>query len=282
MQTIVQFWRRCTMENEVLFEYRDRHILAHHTRTPHPEPDHHSFRSHSHNMAELYCFISGNARFAVEGQVYNLAPGTVLLMGLGQTHNILLENDQTYERIAVLLDSHALPPQYEAYKARLLAGERAFLIDSAQQIWWKESFEILTKTAPEHRADLLISFFAMAITQLLGRDNISLPEWRDDIVYGASRYIDEHLAEEMNLDDIAGAIFTNKTALNRKFRSVMGCSVWEYVLRKRIHAARGQLYLSRSVRAAFESSGFGDYSSFYRAYKKYIGCSPTEDMEKSK
>ena len=62
-----------------------------------------------------------------------------------------------------------------------------------------------------------------------------------------------------DLDTLERVFFRNKAHLNRRFKNVMGCSIWEYVIRKRIFSAQQELYFSKSVAAAFKASGFHDY-----------------------
>ena len=57
----------------------------------------------------------------------------------------------------------------------------------------------------------------------------------------------------------------------------MGCGIWEYTLHKRIVTARARLLSGESPAAVFESSGFSDYSSFYRQYRKIVGNPPSAD-----
>jgi DNA polymerase-3 subunit delta' len=80
-------------------------------------------------------------------------------------------------------------------------------------------------------------------------------------------------------EDMEKALYRNRIYLNRRFKAVMGCSIWEYTLRKRIFTAQQQLYLTRNISEAFRASGFQDYSVFFRHYKKYIGVSPSEELK---
>ena len=103
----------------------------------------------------------------------------------------------------------------------------------------------------------------------------------DDMIKRTINYINKNLSGELSLDIIARALYMSRVSLNRKFRKIMGCTVWEYVIRRRIYSARQQLFLGRSITDAYQTSGFNDYSSFFRAYKKTVGISPSEDIKKS-
>ena len=102
----------------------------------------------------------------------------------------------------------------------------------------------------------------------------------DDIIKKTINYINKNLSKELSLEIIANALYCSKASLNRNFREIMGCTVWEYVIRRRIYSARQRLFLGDNVTEAYEKSGFGDYSSFFRAYKKTVGVSPSEDLKK--
>ena len=91
------------MKKKKLFVYRDDLLNLHHTLTLEPATDDFSFKSHSHNMVEIYYFLRGNARFVVEGNIFALERGNILIMASGQTHHLLLEPSAVYERMALLL-----------------------------------------------------------------------------------------------------------------------------------------------------------------------------------
>ena len=94
-------------------------------------------------------------------------------------------------------------------------------------------------------------------------------------------FINKNLSNELSLEIIANALYCSRVTLNRKFREIMGCTVWEYVIRRRIYSARQQLFLGDAITDVYQKSGFNDYSTFFRAYKKIIGVSPSEDFRKS-
>ena len=271
-----------SMKKKKLFVYRDNSVYLHHTLTLDPATDDFSFKSHSHNMVEIYYFLRGNARFVVEGNIFPLERGNILVMASGQTHYLLLEPSSAYERMALLIDSAAVSQEFDALSEHIYAGNNLFKLSKAEQTWFEESFSLITKVSEDIQKNLVFSFAAM-IFSLLSTKLIRPTDNRveDNTIKKAINYINKNLTNELSLDKISSALYCSKVSLNRKFREIMGCTVWEYVVRRRIYSARQHLFFSHSVTDAYEKSGFSDYSSFFRAYKKLIGVSPSEDLKKS-
>ncbi len=270
------------MKKKKLFVYRDDSVHMHHTLTLDPATDDLSFKSHSHNMIEVYYFLRGNARFVVEGNVFTLERGNILVMASGQTHHLLLEPSVAYERMALLIETATVPPEYENLSEQIYEGANLFTLEKKEQIWFEESFLIITKS-PEDMQKNLISSFASMIFGLLSTKltRTAEPKIEDDIIKKTINYINKNLSSELSLEIIANALYISRVSLNRKFRGMMGCTVWEYVIRRRIYSARQRLFLGGNITDVYQKSGFNDYSSFFRAYKKVIGISPSEDIKKS-
>ena len=270
--------------SKTLLGFRDGDMYIHHTVTENPDKDDYSFKSHSHNMVEIYLFLQGNAHFAIDGRIFDLKRGTLAVMYPGQTHNLLIEECQKYERIAFLIDPCVLPEEYALISEKLKKGENIYTLTVEEVDWLIKSIYIpssLRQSAKKRMYLSLVSFvFCMLYSKKTGSDE-TVGIMTDETVRLTAEYINEHLGDNaLSLNGISSALFINKTALNRKFRAVMGCSVWDYVIRKRIYSAQQHLIFTGNIGATFEASGFSDYSAFWRAYKKIIGISPKEDLKK--
>lgn len=269
------------MKKKKLFVYRDDSLYLHHTLTLQPATDDFSFKSHSHNMVEIYYFLRGNARFVVEGNIFPLERGNILVMASGQTHNLLLEPCSVYERMALLIDTAAVPPEFEALSEQVYEGCNLFELTKAEQTWFEESFSLITRVSEDMQKNLVFSFATMVFSLLSTKLNRAADiHIEDNTIKKTINFINKNLSNELSLDIIASALYCSKASLNRRFREIMGCTVWEYVMRRRIFSARQRLFFSGNVTEAYEKSGFSDYSSFFRAYKKIVGVSPSEDLKK--
>ena len=271
------------MGSTVFNTYRDNALYYHHTRTEHPSADDFTFRSHSHSMCEIYYFLEGNASFVVEGDIHILKKGTLILTDRGQIHNIRIHSgDVPYERTAILFLPTVSPKGFDAVFHSMRQGVNCFYLSESEQAWMDSTLRMLS--SPVDGVDtpaILTAVIGIILTKaatLLEQRPLMKPV-NDDIVQEIIRFINANLSADWRLDDLERTLFRDKAYLNRRFNRVMGCSIWEYTLRRRVFAAQQHLYLSRSVADAFRISGFQDYSSFYRRYRKYIGLSPSEDLK---
>ena len=272
------------MSEKVIFSFGNESVHYHHTVTENPDPDRFPFRLHSHNMHEIYYFAQGDADFTVEGTTYHLEKGMLILSGSGQVHHLTVKDRHTpYERIVLMfgigVPSNDLDGLFKFSDGR----SRVFKLSEREQVWFEESCLAIENSNLGERQirDSIVSLVNIILTKLgtISEMTHHSEQQKNDTVNQILRYINRNLTSNLSLDMIEKELFRDKAHLNRIFKSVMGCSIWEYVIQKRVFNARQQLYLTKSVSAAFASSGFRDYSVFYRNYVRCTGISPTADLK---
>ena len=111
---------------------------------------------------------------------------------------------------------------------------------------------------------------------------------KEDVAQEILRYINEHLTEHLTLEGLAEKFYMSKNHLTAIFKRAAGTTVARYILYKRMTIARKELAGGTPAAEAALKAGFGDYSSFFRAYRKMFGCAPSDqqamelpDMDKS-
>ena len=89
-------------------------------------------------------------------------------------------------------------------------------------------------------------------------------------------FIEEHIEENLSLERLSGEFFVSKYHIAHVFKENLGLSVHQYIMKKRLTLCRQAILSDMSITEAYQTFGFGDYSSFFRAFKREYGISPKE------
>ena len=90
-------------------------------------------------------------------------------------------------------------------------------------------------------------------------------------------YIENHLQENIAINDIAKLIYVNPQYLMRIFKKETGQSITEYITKQRVLLASRMLReTDYTVNFISDCVGFESCSYFIRVFKKQAGCSPGE------
>ena len=122
---------------------------------------------------------------------------------------------------------------------------------------------------------------SLSIISLIGSLLQGLPEgsWdqlsRDARVEKILRYIEQNLGEELSNAQLARKANMATNSFSRLFRSELGVSLGQYILKIRLERACMNLHHSEdSIDLIAEQCGFCDRHHFSRMFKKCIGVSP--------
>ena len=104
------------------------------------------------------------------------------------------------------------------------------------------------------------------------------PEQQEErTITGITRYLQEHLAEEMSLSILAEQFHLNPQYISQLFKSEIGVGFLAYLTNIRMEKAK-KLLLSTSLPIAdvAEQSGYADYRVFTKVFKKSEGITPSQ------
>ena len=95
-------------------------------------------------------------------------------------------------------------------------------------------------------------------------------------------YIYNHLHEAILVQDLAGLTGLSPSYLSTLFKREMGQSISEYIMAKKMEAARNMLQYTEYSSAEISSIlNFSSQSHFIRAFKRYVGETPKRYREKN-
>ena len=104
------------------------------------------------------------------------------------------------------------------------------------------------------------------------------PEKQEErTITGLTRYLQEHLAEEISLSVLAEEFHLNPQYISQLFKSEIGVNFLAYLTNIRMEKAKKMLLTtSLSIAEVAEQSGYGDYRVFTKVFKKSEGVTPSQ------
>ncbi len=238
--------------------------------------------AHTHDYYEMVYYPAGNVKYYIEGNVYLLGPGDLLVVKKAEVHTLLLEADTPYERIVVqFLPENIVGPHAEQLvdflDNRPLGKYNHYPAALFQTSHWHWLLDRICETESDVGKH---NYLTALLWQLYeGYPKLLSAETSpDDLIAKVIHYINKHLAEPLSVPLLCADFFISKPQLHRKFKKSTGLTVWEYIVTKRLHRAKELLSDGIVPADACAQSGFNDYSSFYRSYKAHFGVCPKADL----
>mgnify|MGYP002510984864 FL=1 len=128
------------------------------------------------------------------------------------------------------------------------------------------------------REAMLNNYIVNLLTELLvGREEASPGARSAGIIEDSVAYINDHLAQELSLEDLAAQAALSPFYFSRLFKRETGFSPHQYILATRISSAKFLLQSTGdSVKSICFTVGFSSESSFCTSFKKETGVTPSE------
>ena len=220
-----------------------------------------------------------------EGKAYHLKPRDILLVSQGAIHKPEIDPSVPYERyIFWIRDDLSCQELNTCFQK---ANDRSFNLvraDSALQERLKDLLPEIEQTLQnKHFGDTvlrnaLFTQFMIYINRIFLRTSSS-PDKKtyssDTQVEQLLKYINRNLSENLSIDQLANRFFFSKYHMMRKFKNETGYTIHNYITSKRLLMARSLISQGMPVMKAAQASGFHDYTTFVRAYKKQFGKAPS-------
>jgi two-component system response regulator YesN len=123
--------------------------------------------------------------------------------------------------------------------------------------------------------------FASSLEQLFAELKIKRKGKLKDPVEEAKYYIEEHLAEEVSLEEVAGRIGLNASYFSQLFKHSTQETFVQYRTRRRMEKAKKLLALPHyRITDISGEVGYADHPHFTKTFKKYTGFLPSEFRNK--
>lgn len=103
----------------------------------------------------------------------------------------------------------------------------------------------------------------------------------DESVLKAQEYIEHNYQQKITVDEIATHVSLGRRNFERRFKTATSNSVFEYMQRVKVEAAKKQLESGgKTVNEVMYDAGYTDIKAFRDVFKKVVGISPGEYRDK--
>lgn len=246
------------------------------------------FSYHYHDFHKVVIFLSGKVTYHIEGKAYHLKPWDILLVSRHAIHKSEIDASVPYERFILWIKNDI--PNKQLLQCFQKASDRSY------------NLVRLNSSLQEKLKDVLFELEASARSEAFGKDILTQALFQEFMVYlnriflekqyifdkksysydsqiaNILKYINHHLGEDLSVDALASRHYISKYHLMRKFKKETGYTLHNYVINKRLLQARTLISEGTPILKAAHESGFAEYSTFSRAYRKQFGKAPSEEQ----
>lgn len=282
LQSTFQARQNMVSRDFELFYYDDRNLAK--------------IDAHTHNYYEFYFFVEGNISMQVGKDIYPIQFGDAMLIPPNMAHRAIIHNSEVpyrrfvfwiskefYENLAQISPCYTYAIDYAQKNKQYLCHLDQISLNSLQSKMLRLLEEMQANRFGKELQislyvdDLMLSINRLVYDMLEPRQHTSDASLYTKLV----EYIEEHLEEELSLEKLSEEFYVSKYHIAHVFKDNIGLSIHQYITKKRLAKCQEAIRANMNVTDVYHMYGFGDYSSFYRAFKKEYGISPKEyrDMQ---
>lgn len=246
------------------------------------------FSYHYHDFHKVIIFLSGKAAYHIEGKSYYLKPWDILLVNRHAIHKPEIDFSVPYERFVLWIrDDIKSTELLRCFQKAIDRSYNLIRLDSDTQEKLKQLLYELEAALKDKKfgSELLGSALFTQFMVYVNRIFLEKQYIYDAHSYSSDsqieellRYINHNLTEDLSIETLARKYYLSKYHMMRKFKEETGYTVHNYIISKRLLLARTKISEGTPILKASQLSGFSDYTTFSRAYKKQFGTAPSQTI----
>ena len=236
---------------------------------------------HEHkNLIEILLIYDGAGIYIIDGERYTAKTGDLILYNSGTVHDEFggSGNNLCTYCIAIsnlkLVDlkqvNKILP---EKYSPIMPSGEYFDELLSIFRAIERESYRPNGAEVANYLALALVT----KIYTMLETHGLPRREKEPTLSSMAKDFIDAHYTENIKLEDIARAVYTNVYNLSKVFKAEIGISPMKYVILRRMGEAQNLLInTNMTITRIAISVGYNNSNYFQNVFKEFMNMTPKE------
>ena len=251
---------------------------------------------HTHDYYEFYFFLEGNISLQIDNRLYEVAYGDIIIIPPGVSHRPIIHNATApYRRFVFWISQEffnhliSLSPDY-GYLMQFAQTRKQYIFHNDRVTFHSIHSRLITlleemqgdRFGKAANISLCVNDLILHLNRLIYERSHPASSKETTALYERiCSFIETHIEEDLSLERLAGEFFVSKYHIAHIFKENLGLSIHQYITKKRLAYCRQSILSDVSITKTYEAYGFGDYSSFYRAFKKEYGISPRDFKDMS-
>lgn len=270
------------------------------------------FDFHSHEKFEIYYFHSGNCKYLIGNQIYQLKPNDIIIMNGMTLHRANPFPTMPYIRSVIEFSAEWIHPILNRLNVpellnpfnklnnmmfrcedKKLLREIEGQIGMIAQLSSEKPNNLTNINERKLNCRLKEAEIAVILIQLLIEiyklskfsvtNMSSFESEKESHVNRIKSWIDQHFTSNISLDDVSENLHISKYYMSRIFKEVTGYTVMQYLMSRRMNQAKYllEIYPNKSITDVGLESGFESSSHFSRLFRKQVNMTPSEYRNKT-
>lgn len=264
------------MEKIVYSEYHDDNLIYNHNCCKNMDiPD---TGPQIHDICEIIYLKKGNITYTVEGRTYQVKKDSLIITRPNKGHIIRFDTKDVYDRYDVLFEEgNIFGDIYQKVSPAIdvisFEGDLSMVGVFERMDYYCSYFEGETlKNILHHMVEEVFYNIVVASEKRINDAYTAHP-----LIVKAVDYIEQNLHRDFRLDALCDELYITESYLHQLFKKYLQMSPKKYIVTKQLALAQREIRNGARPTEIFQSCGFSNYSTFYRAYKNCFGYQPSED-----
>ncbi len=246
--------------------------------------------AHSHPYYEFILVRRGICEYHANGGRFFLHPDEMLILSPGTVHTMLCpEEASSYERLILQVDAEFMSQVLVSFVPNVRPAPPLYILRAEAVCRWgiRELIERINASSSVSDAAFREQLYRCQVGELMlltahfaRTSQAIVPSASSALLSDVTAYIQSHFREpELSVGSVAQQFYVSREHLSRVFKNHTSESISHYITDLRMQEFRYGLLMGKNVLPACLESGFSDYSSFVKTFRKLYGITPADYRE---
>ena len=246
---------------------------------------------HCHDHLEMAFVLSGEGKYHIEGEIYDIREGDLLIFNPGIRHQALFLKEVETPTTEFFVGFSEI--QFPGFCPNYLPVRNGSYVLHTKGELRQRIFKICSSMEAEKAACrpgryYMLKSYLMQLLILMMREQCEPVKPVDGFAFESTNkkyvvekilnYFEDHYSEKISLDQIAENMYLSPFYISKIFKSETGDAPIQHLIKIRLEKAKELLELGTagSVQEVAALVGYDDAYHFSKLFKKRFGITPTQ------